>query len=52
MKVSTQKDPAGDVIMLEPPNPNVVSVPQYDPVAVYAPPGGTVVTAAPGPRWS
>jgi hypothetical protein len=48
MKVSTQKDPAGDVIMLEPPNPNVVSVPQYDPVAAYAPPGGTVVNAAPG----
>jgi hypothetical protein len=47
MKVSTQKDPAGDVIMLEPPNSNVVSVPQYDPVAAYAPPaGGTVVAPA------
>ena len=38
MKVATQKDPAGDVITLEPANPNVVAVPQYDPVTVYAPP--------------
>jgi Protein of unknown function (DUF3300) len=49
MKVSTQKTPTGDVIALDPPNPNVVSVPQYNPVAVYAPPpGGTVVNAAAG----
>jgi len=49
MKVSTEKAPTGDVITLAPPNPNVVSVPQYDPVAVYAPPpGGTVVNAAAG----
>jgi Protein of unknown function (DUF3300) len=48
MTVSTEKSPTGDVITLAPPNPNVVSVPQYDPVAVYAPPGGTVVNAAAG----
>ncbi len=48
MKVSTEKAPTGDVIALNPPNPQVVSVPQYDPVAVYAPPGGTVVNASPG----
>ena len=47
MKVSTQKDPEGDVIMLEPANPNVVSVPAYDPVVVYAP--QTVVAAPVAP---
>jgi len=46
MKVSTQKDPEGDVIMLEPANPNVVAVPQYDPVVIYAP---QTVVAAPAP---
>jgi predicted small lipoprotein YifL len=48
MKVSTEKAPTGDIIKLDPPASTPMSVPQYDPVAVYAPPGGAVVTAAPG----
>jgi len=48
MKVSTQKDPAGDVITLEPANPNVVAVPKYDPITVYAPPTSTVIVAPAG----
>ena len=48
MAVTTEKAPTGDIIKLDPPASTPMSVPQYDPVAVYAPPGGTVVTAAPG----
>ena len=37
MKVETQLQEGKEVIVLAPPNPNVVYVPQYDPVAAYAP---------------
>ena len=37
MKVSTETQEGQQVIIVSPPNPQVVYVPQYDPVAVYAP---------------
>jgi len=38
MTVDTQQQNGKEVIVLQPPPSQVVSVPQYDPVAVYAPP--------------
>jgi hypothetical protein len=46
MKVETAQQEGQEVITLSPPSPEVVYVPTYDPVAVYAPPAATT-TAAP-----
>jgi hypothetical protein len=45
MTVETQQQADKEVIVLEPPPSNSVSVPQYDPVAVYAPPPAAATTA-------
>ena len=37
MKVETQEQEGKEVVVLSPPKPDVVYVPQYDPQAVYAP---------------
>jgi hypothetical protein len=46
MKVETQVQDGEEVVLLSPSSPEVVYVPQYDPVAAYAPPPATT-TAAP-----
>jgi hypothetical protein len=46
MTVATQQQNGKEVIVLEPPPSQVVSVPQYDPVAVYAPPPATTTAPA------
>ena len=46
MKVETEVEQGKEVITVSPPSPQVVYVPQYDPVAVYAPPPPA---AAPAP---
>ena len=38
MKVETEVQDGQEVVVLKPPKPEVVYVPQYDPVAAYAPP--------------
>ena len=56
LKVATESQEGKEIITVEPPSPDVVYVPKYDPVAVYAPPPATipppstvsVVGAAPG----
>jgi hypothetical protein len=50
MKVENQVQDGKEVVVLAPPKPDVVYVPQYDPVAVYAPapaPAAAPVAAAP-----
>jgi len=47
MKVDTQVQDGKEVVVLSPPKPEVVYVPQYDPQAVYAPaPAAAVAPAA------
>jgi hypothetical protein len=46
MKVETQKQEGQEVVVLKPAKPEVVYVPQYDPVAAYAPPPATTAPAA------
>jgi hypothetical protein len=46
MKVENQVQDGKEVVVLAPPNPDVVYVPQYDPVAVYAPAPATAVAPA------
>ena len=46
MTVDTQQQGGKEVIVLQPPPSQVVSVPQYDPVAVYAPPPATAAAPA------
>jgi hypothetical protein len=46
MKVATEVQDGHEVITVSPPGSQVVYVPQYDPVAVYAPPPATAVTPA------
>src|SRR6185436_17617780 len=56
LKVETESQDGKEIIKVDPPSPEVVYVPRYDPVAVYAPPPATipppstvsVVGAAPG----
>ena len=45
MKVETQQQEGKEVVVLSPPKPEVIYVPQYDPQAVYAPPPATVPAA-------
>jgi hypothetical protein len=47
MKVSTEMQDGKEVVLVSPPSPEVVYVPQYDPVAVYAPAPAAAPTAAP-----
>jgi hypothetical protein len=47
LKVATEVQGGHDVITVSPPSAQVVYVPQYDPVAVYAPPPATVPAPAP-----
>jgi hypothetical protein len=47
MKVENQVQDGKEVVVLAPPKPDVVYVPQYDPVAVYAPAPATAPAAAP-----
>jgi len=47
MKVETEKQEGQEVVVLKPAQPEVVYVPQYDPVAAYAPPPATTTTLAP-----
>ncbi len=42
LKVETEEQDGKEVITVEPADPKVVYVPQYDPVAVYAPPPATI----------
>ena len=42
LKVETEVQDGKEVITVEPADPKVVYVPQYDPVAVYAPPPATI----------
>jgi hypothetical protein len=44
MKVENQVQDGKEVVVLSPPKPDVVYVPQYDPQAVYAPPPATTTT--------
>jgi hypothetical protein len=44
MEVVTQKQEGQEVVVLKPAEPEVVYVPQYDPVAAYAPPPATAPT--------
>jgi len=44
MKVETEVQEGKEVVVLKPAQPEVVYVPQYDPVAVYAPPPATTTT--------
>ena len=43
MKVETKTEQGQQVIVIEPPSPQIIYVPQYDPVTVYAPPPTTTV---------
>jgi hypothetical protein len=47
LKVATETQDGHEVITVSPPSPQVVYVPQYDPVAVYAPAPATVPAPAP-----
>ncbi len=42
LKVETEEQDGKEVITVKPADPKVVYVPQYDPVAVYAPPPATI----------
>jgi len=42
LKVETESQDGKEVIKVEPPSPEVVYVPKYDPQAVYAPPPATI----------
>jgi len=44
MKVETQTEDGQEAIVIEPPSPEIVYVPTYDPVAAYAPPATTTAT--------
>jgi len=46
MKVETQQQEGQQVVVLSPAKPEVVYVPQYDPVAAYAPPPATTTVPA------
>ena len=46
LKVATETQDGHEVITVSPPSPQVVYVPQYDPVAVYAPPPATLPAPA------
>jgi hypothetical protein len=46
MKVETQQQEGQEVVVLSPAKPEVVYVPQYDPVAAYAPPPATTTVPA------
>jgi hypothetical protein len=46
MKVETAVQEGQEVVVLKPAQPEVVYVPQYDPVAAYAPPPATTTPAA------
>ncbi len=46
MKVETQEQAGKEVVVLSPPKPEVIYVPQYDPQAVYAPPPATAPAPA------
>jgi hypothetical protein len=55
LKVETESQDGKEIVTVEPPSPEVVYVPKYDPAAVYAPPPATIpppstinVTGAPG----
>jgi uncharacterized protein DUF3300 len=55
LKVETESQDGKEVITVDPPSPDVVYVPKYDPQAVYAPPPATIpppstinVASAPG----
>ena len=57
LKVETESQDGKEIITVEPPSPEVVYVPKYDPTAVYAPPPATIpppttinVTGAPARR--
>ena len=47
LKVATETQDGHEVITVSPPSPQVVYVPQYDPVAVYAPAPATVPAPTP-----
>jgi hypothetical protein len=47
MKVDTQVQDGKEVVVLSPPKPEVVYVPQYDPQAVYAPAPAVTTTTVP-----
>jgi len=47
LKVASEVQDGHDVITVSPPSPQIVYVPQYDPVAVYAPAPATVPAPAP-----
>jgi len=47
MKVEEKTQGGEEAIVISPPSPEVVYVPQYDPVAAYAPPAAAPVAAAP-----
>jgi len=42
LKVATESQDGKEIITVEPPSPEVVYVPKYDPQAVYAPPPATI----------
>jgi hypothetical protein len=46
MKVETRTEDGQGAIVIEPPSPQVVYVPTYDPVAAYAPPATTAAAPA------
>ncbi|MEQ1800934.1 MAG: DUF3300 domain-containing protein [Gammaproteobacteria bacterium] len=46
LKVETEEQDGKEVITVKPADPKVVYVPQYDPVAVYAPPPATIPAPA------
>ena len=55
LKVETESQDGKEIVTVEPPSPEVVYVPKYDPTAVYAPPPANIpppttvnVTGAPG----
>ncbi|HEX7374407.1 MAG TPA: DUF3300 domain-containing protein [Steroidobacteraceae bacterium] len=45
LKVDTEVQDGKEVVVVSPPKPEVIYVPQYDPQAVYAPPPATVPAA-------
>jgi hypothetical protein len=42
LKVETETQEGKEIITVEPPSPEIVYVPKYDPAAVYAPPPATI----------
>jgi hypothetical protein len=47
LKVTTEVQDGKEIVLVSPPSPEVVYVPQYDPVAVYAPAPAAAPAAAP-----